>query len=147
MSSLPIRFMEWSTAVLEMQLDELNNPSHSGACMHYLGIFLEDDATLQRHCEGFVASKLMQNWWDISEQAGDQRRPRNPFSEPLPSLEVLTIGDNKCKNLRYDSIFIFFPSKVNVGSNFSLLQSGLSLCDLGFLIWSRPSTKAAMQSK
>ena len=97
---LPNRFAEWSTACLEMELEELTKDTYTGPSVHYMGVFLEDDVAQARTLEGSVAGKLMASWWDTSTAAGDQRRPRSAFSEPIPTLDVLSIVDNKCKNLR-----------------------------------------------
>ena len=68
--------------------------------MHYLGVFLEDDSAMSKTLECSVAGKFLNGWWDSCSDAGSQRRPRNSFSEPIPSLEVLVVGDDsKCKNL------------------------------------------------
>ena len=102
------RFCEWSHACLEMQLEELNNASYSGPALHYMGIFLEDDSNLARSQESLVAGKLMSGWWDTCQEAGSQRRPRTSFSEPTPTLDVLTIGeDSKCRNLSSKSFSRF----------------------------------------
>ena len=82
-----------------MQLEEMNSSSHTGPSMHYLGVFLEDDAALAKTIQSAVAGKLMSQWWDSSPDAGARKRPRSGFAEPLPSLEVLTITDGKCKRL------------------------------------------------
>lgn len=85
-----------------MQVEELNNPtSYTGPAMHYLGVFLDDDVDMARKLEGSVTGKLMNSWWDTSADAGSQRRPRSSFSEPVPTLAVLSVGDDsKVKNLR-----------------------------------------------
>ena len=96
----PVRFSEWSSACLQMQLEELKSENYTGPKMHYMGIFLEDDAALATKMNSSVAGKLMSQWWDGSAEAGSKRRPRSAFSEPTPSLDVLLISENKCKNLR-----------------------------------------------
>ena len=94
-SPSPVRFAEWSSACLQMQLEELTSDGYSGPSVTYMGIFLEDDCSMCRSLETNVAGKLMSNWWDHSSEAGARRRP-----EPIPTLEVLTIGDDQtCKNL------------------------------------------------
>lgn len=98
--TLSDRFAEWSTACLDMLLEELGSDSHTGPCVHYMGVFLEESASMARNLEASVAGKLMANWWDSSSTAGSQRRPRSGFADPLPSLDVLLISENKCKNLR-----------------------------------------------
>lgn len=81
-------------------LEELTTESYTGPCVTYMGIFLEDECSMSRALESSVAGKLMSNWWDSSSEAGARRRPRSSFSEPIPQLEVLTIGDDQqCKNL------------------------------------------------
>ena len=107
------RFFEWSTACLEMQLEEITNASYTGPAVHYLGIFLEDDQTVARALESSVCGKLMSDWWDSSTESGPARRPHSSVSEPTPSLEVLSIGDDsKCKNLSsaLDSYLVFRSS-------------------------------------
>ena len=83
-----------------MQLEELTAESYSGPQVSYMGIFLEDDATMASKTSSSVAGKLMSQWWDSSTQAGSKRRPRSAFSEPVPALDALSIGeDQTCKNL------------------------------------------------
>ncbi|CAL1137009.1 unnamed protein product [Cladocopium goreaui] len=60
---MPNRFLEWSSACLSMQLEELTSmDNYRGPCMHYMGIFLEDDAALSRTLESTVAGKIMSDW-------------------------------------------------------------------------------------
>lgn len=89
---------------MEMLLEELTSESHTGPSVHYMGVFLEDDSSMARTQESNVAGKLMAKWWDSCPAAGNQRRPRSGFSEPLPSLEVLSVADSMRKNLRLSSI-------------------------------------------
>ena len=68
--------------------------------MSYIGLFLEDDAALAKKLEMSTAGKLMSDWWDSSSAAGPKRRPQTSFAQPIPSLEVLTVGDDQVvKNL------------------------------------------------
>lgn len=92
-----------------MQVEELNQDVPNGTCMHYMGIFLEDDTNRQK-LETQVAGKIMSGWWDGSNEAGDARRPRASFSEPVPQLDVLTIGEDHAvrtpsKNQQYLNLF------------------------------------------
>ncbi|CAK9110877.1 FO synthase subunit 1, partial [Durusdinium trenchii] len=59
---MPNRFAEWSTACLDMLLEELGSDSHTGPCVHYMGVFLEESASMARNLEASVAGKLMANW-------------------------------------------------------------------------------------
>lgn len=106
-----------------MQLEELGNASHTGPSLHYLGIYLEEDASMARNHMGAVTGKLMNNWWDTCAEAGSQRRPRSSFSEPLPSLEVLSVGDgSQVKNLRALQRTIFDPTVLFILSSFKFFQ-------------------------
>ncbi|CAL1145308.1 unnamed protein product [Cladocopium goreaui] len=59
---MPNRFAEWSSACLQMQLEELTTESYTGPCVTYMGIFLEDECSMSRALESSVAGKLMSNW-------------------------------------------------------------------------------------
>jgi len=83
-----------------MQLEELTSmDNYRGPCMHYMGIFLEDDAALSRTLESTVAGKIMSDWWDECTDAGPKRRPRSSFAEPVPSLDVVVVTDDVVKTL------------------------------------------------
>lgn len=102
-----------------MQLEELKSENYTGPKMHYMGIFLEDDAALATKMNSSVAGKLMSQWWDGSAEAGSKRRPRSAFSEPTPSLDVLLIGDdqsvkNLVQNVSICFMFPHFPHLVSI---------------------------------
>ena len=63
-----------------------------------MGIFSPDDSHMTKISE-LVAGKLMRGWFDSSEEAGPKTRPRTAFSEPVPSLDVLTVSGETCKTL------------------------------------------------
>ena len=94
------RFGEWSISCANKQLSVLVD-GREGPAFHSMGLFLEDDGKTMSKNSATVAGMLMSKWWDESGDAGPKRRPRSSFSEPTPSVEVLTVSDGVCKILDF----------------------------------------------
>lgn len=73
--------------------------------VHYMGLFLPDDGVMMEKQISNVSGKFMTQWWDNSAEAGPARRPSSSFETPMPTLEILTVSDFVCKNLRFASNF------------------------------------------
>lgn len=92
------RFAEWSSACCSMQLKALVEDSRAPS-VHYMGLYLQDDAAMMEKNMSNVAGTFMAKWFDQSELAGPSRRPSSSFAEPVPTLEILTVADNQLKIL------------------------------------------------
>lgn len=95
-----LRFAEWSWACSKMQLHALLEDTRAPA-VHYMGLFLPEDAWMMERTISNVTGQFMTKWWDTTSDAGPTRRPSSTFQVPLPTLEILTISDNLCKNLQF----------------------------------------------
>ncbi|CAK9111224.1 unnamed protein product [Durusdinium trenchii] len=93
---LPNRFGEWSQACAQLQLAYVLGQDKS-VSWNYMGIVLGDDAGIMHSLSSKTAGQFMANWWDVSQEAGPKRRSRTPFSEPVPTMEILAVANGQCK--------------------------------------------------
>ncbi|CAK9106282.1 FO synthase subunit 1 [Durusdinium trenchii] len=96
---LPNRFGEWSQACAQLQLAYVLGQDKS-VSWNYMGIVLGDDAGIMHSLSSKTAGQFMANWWDVSQEAGPKRRSRTPFSEPVPTMEILAVANGQCKKLQ-----------------------------------------------
>ena len=95
-----VRFLEWSSAVWDIQRDELTDQQKSKElpAMHYMGFIHVDDPLAEKAaCQ--VAGQVLSQWWDSSPEAGPKKRPQTTFPDPLPNSSA----DNPRRNPAEDS--------------------------------------------
>ena len=70
-------------------------------CMKYQWFL---DPALEKRCNDskqieilFFASPDLEEWWDDSDEAGPKTRTKTDFTDPKPSLEILSVSGGKLK--------------------------------------------------
>eukprot|EP00438_Fugacium_kawagutii_P032016 Skav224611 [mRNA] locus=scaffold3477:158725:162577:- [translate_table: standard] len=87
------RFNEWGLACWKKQVPRLSNASDTKPDVHFMGFILQDDKpdNILLKVPNTWHGQAMTEWWDSSSEAGAKTRPRTPFAEQRPTLEILTL--------------------------------------------------------
>ena len=91
-----------SSACSSMQIKAL--VEHSRAPSVY---YLQDDAVMMEKNMSNVPGVFMSKWFDQSESARPSRRSSSSFTEPIPTLKILTVADNHLKILSGNLYFLY----------------------------------------
>ena len=96
----PIRFCEWGQAAWKLQKQFLDNESPWD--VRFLALYHESDAAACEASKELISGKALDQWWDVSEEAGPKSRESEPFKMDIPTLECLTVADGGIKILGLD---------------------------------------------
>ena len=97
-----------SSACSSMQIKALVEHSRAPS-VYYLGLYLQDDAVMKERNMSNVPGVFMSKWFDQSESARPSRRSSSSFTEPIPTLKILTVADNQLKILSGNlNMFVYF---------------------------------------
>ena len=78
--------------------------------MRFTAIYHDDDAKTAESCAQLICGRALSQWWDVSDAAGPKTRVSETFSEPVPTLECITIVDQELKSFGcniYSMRFVF----------------------------------------
>ena len=95
-----------SSACSSMQIKALVEHSRAPS-VYYLGLYLQDDAVMMEKNMSNVPGVFMSKWFDQSESARPSRRSSSSFTEPIPTLKILTVADNHLKILSGNLYFLY----------------------------------------
>ena len=88
-----------SSACSSMQIKALVEHPRAPS-VYYLGLYLQDDAVMMERNMSNVPGVFMSKWFDQSESS---------FTEPIPTLKILTVADNQLKILSGNlNMFVYF---------------------------------------
>ena len=75
-----------------------NSPESQRYDIHFVGLYLDDDAeNLKKHSE-VVSGRIFSQWRDTTKDAGPRARPAAQFQEDPPTLDTLTVSGNEIKS-------------------------------------------------
>ena len=85
------RFAEWSSACWDLQKSYLLK-SNEDLDVRFLALYHVDDTQFMTSSMETLVGRCMNQWWDVSSEAGPKRREGASFQETPPALEVLSIS-------------------------------------------------------
>ena len=120
-----------------------NSPESQRYDIHFVGLYLDDDAeNLKKHSE-VVSGRIFSQWWDTTKDAGPRARPAAQFQEDPPTLDTLTVSGNEIKS---PGNLISFGFKLCPGSCHIFFSAHVQRKDPRFdsgKVWRVPSREAS----
>ena len=91
---IPSRFAEWSHACWEFMKPKLQGQSldSNDIEIYHAAIYNEEDNDMMQDSLRAIAGKMMSQWWDTAEEAGEKSRPNTQFGVDPPTLKVVTVS-------------------------------------------------------
>ena len=96
-----------SSACSSMQIKALVEHSRAPS-VYYLGLYLQDDAVMMERNMSNVPGVFMSKWFDQSESARPSRRSSSSFTEPIPTLKILTVADNQLMKILSGNLYFLY---------------------------------------
>ena len=96
-----------SSACSSMQIKALVEHPRAPS-VYYLGLYLQDDAVMKERNMSNVPGVFMSKWFDQSESARPSRRSSSSFTEPIPTLKILTVADNQLMKILSGNLYFLY---------------------------------------